>query len=71
VVIVAVRDIDLVRGNIDRHVGGTPEACRILAVGLRTGLADLHHELAVARELQNLSVVLTIAREPDDPFASM
>ena len=32
----------------------------------RTGLADLHHELAVAGELQDEAVVLVIAAEPDE-----
>ena len=65
VIAVAVGDEELVRRGIHPCVGRPVE---ILGVGValgHAGLADLHDEAAVARELEDLGVLLGIAREPD------
>ena len=67
-VLVAVGDVDLVgRGGIDRDVGRRTETVGGVAVGARHGLADLHDELAVPRELQDLPVGAVVAGDPDEP----
>src|SRR5215213_2863637 len=65
---VAVRDENLVRAWVDLHVARTAEARHVVAVRLRTGLADLKDEFALARELQEVPVLVAVPRDPDEPF---
>ena len=52
--------------RIDPDVGRLAELGGVVVALARTGLADLHHELAVAGELQDEAVVLVVAAEPDE-----
>ncbi len=65
VVHVAVGDVELVGGPVEGHVGGAAEVLRIVAAAALTLAADLHHELPLARELQNVRVFLPAAAQPD------
>ena len=65
VVDVAVGDEELVRSAIDEHVCGRAEILRVVAAGTLAVPSDLQHELAGARELQDLRVLLAAARDPD------
>ncbi len=67
VIAVSVGDIELVVGRVDDHVGRAAEPSGVVAAGQFARAADLLHELAVARELQDLAVlVLGIAADPDE-----
>ena len=67
VIAVAVGDIEFVVGRVDDHVGRAAEPSGVVAAGQFARAADLLHELAVARELQDLAVlVLGIAADPDE-----
>src|SRR5262249_51051273 len=65
VIAVAVRDVQLVGGRVDPEIGRLPELGRVIVALARTGLADLHHELAIAGELEKETIVLVVAAEPD------
>ena len=63
-VAVAVGHVDLVRHGIDREVGRLAQVPRVGAAAVRPRLAELLQELALARELQEMGVVLAAAGEP-------
>src|SRR5262245_46935163 len=65
-VAVAVGDEQLVGLAIDHHVGGTPEMLGVVRSARRAGLADPHHELAVAGELEDVPAGLDIVADPDE-----
>ena len=77
---VAVGDVRLVGRGVDEDLGDAAEVLQVVAVGLpgrlavvprrppRPGLAELHEELAVLGELQNLRVVTAVAADPDVPL---
>ena len=67
-IIIAVGNIDLVGGGIDRHVRGPAKARGVQAVGLVALLADLHDEFSVTGEFQNVAVALAVGGEPDESF---
>src|SRR4051794_13065419 len=62
---VAVGHIGLVGLRIDPDLGDAPEVLRVVASGVFAGAADLQQELAVLGELQDMSVLLTVAADPD------
>jgi hypothetical protein len=68
VVAVAVGDVDLVRRAIDPDVGRRAQLRGVVIAAARAGLADLHHELAVAAELEHRTVLAVVAAEPDRRF---
>jgi hypothetical protein len=68
VIAIAVGDEELVGGGIEAHVGGATEICGISVTLARARLADLHEEAPVARELEDLGVLLAVAGEPDVPL---
>ena len=53
---VAVRDVQLVRGRIDKGLGRPAQVLDVVAALAVERLADLHQELAVLRKLQDLVV---------------
>src|SRR5205807_4295497 len=63
---VAVGGVDLARRDVDRDVGGRAEPVGGVAVVSARLPADLQHELALHRELEELAVGLAVAREPDE-----
>jgi hypothetical protein len=63
---VAVRHIDLLGGHIDRNIGGPAEMIGGAAVSAGDRLADLHDELAVHGEFQDLAVGPVVAGKPDE-----
>src|SRR5439155_27387612 len=65
VVHVAVGDVELVDGFVDGHARGAAEILRVVAALSLALMADLQQELAVARELQDLRVLVAAAAEPD------
>ena len=65
VIAVAVGDIDLVGLRVHRHIRGASEILGVVAVVLRTLMADLQQKLALLRELQNLRIAPAVARKPD------
>src|SRR6185437_2391884 len=66
VIAVAVRDVDFIGGGIDLGVGRTAELRRVVAGGLRAGLADLQDDLSVRPEFQHLPVILAVAADPNE-----
>ena len=62
---VAVRGIDLLRGNIDGDVGRRAEAGSGIAVVTLALLADLQHEFALHREFEELPILFAVAGEPN------
>src|SRR5262249_59681164 len=63
---VAVRGIDLLRRDVDGDVRRRAEGgCGIVVVTFPL-LADLQHEFAVHRELEELPILLAIAGKPDE-----
>jgi hypothetical protein len=65
-VAVAVGDEQLVGLAIDHHLGGPAEMLGVVRSARRAGLADPHHELAVARELEDVPASLDIVADPDE-----
>src|SRR5262245_55542053 len=63
---VAVRGIDLLRRDVDGDVRRRAEAGCGIAVVTFPLLADLQHEFAVHRELEELPILLAIAGKPDE-----
>jgi hypothetical protein len=63
---VAVGGEHLFRRNVDRDVRRRAEPVGRVAVVALALLADLQHELAVHRELEQLAVLLAVAGEPDE-----
>jgi hypothetical protein len=67
VIAVTVGDIELVGCRVDDHVSRAAETGGVVAAGQLACAADLLRELAVARELQDLAVlVLGVAADPDE-----
>ena len=64
-VLVTVGGIHLLGDGIDGDIGRRAEPLRRVAVMPLAGLADLHHELAVHGEFQELAVGLAVAGKPD------
>src|SRR5262249_9344820 len=64
-VAIAVRDVSLIGLGIDPDLGHTPEVLRIVAALALAELADLHQELAVLGELEDMGVLLAVAADPD------
>ena len=65
VIDVAVGDVDFIGGCVDDHVGRRAEICGVVAPAALALMPDLHQELAGARELQNVCVLLPAGAEPD------
>jgi hypothetical protein len=65
---VAVRDVELVRRAVDDDVRRRAEVRGVVAAFALPGLPDLHQELPVARELQDLRVFSPPAPEPNVVF---
>ena len=55
-VAVTVGDVDLIGLLVDKRLGRQPQVLNVVAALAMGGLADLHQELAVLREFQNLIV---------------
>src|SRR5262245_44930317 len=68
-VAVAVRDVRLVLCIIDENLGWLAERPRIVAAGVGPSESFLLDELAVLREFQDLTVVATVAADPDVALA--
>src|SRR4029077_14263751 len=64
-VAVAVGDVELVRYGVDLHVRGTTELRGRVAAFARARVPDLHQELALGRELDDLVVLGVVAADPD------
>src|SRR6516225_2711983 len=62
---IAVGDIGLVGLRIDPNLGGTAEILRVVAALVAAEMADLHQELAVLGEFEDLRVLLAVAADPD------
>ena len=58
-VAVAVGDIQLVGLRIDEDLSRQPEILGVVAAIARAGLADLHQEFSILRELHDHAVVMT------------
>src|SRR5262245_48981773 len=65
-VAIAVGHIDLMHGLVHVDVGRAAEVLRVVAAFVLSGLADLHDELAIEREFQDLAVLRFIAADPDE-----
>ena len=70
---VAVGDVGFVGLRVDEDLGDAAEVVHVVAVGdglavhhARALLAELRHELAVARELQDVRVGTAVAADPHD-----
>src|SRR4029077_10377609 len=57
---VAVRDVNLVFLFVDESLGRQSEIGDVIAALAAVGLADLHQELALLRELQDHVVVVSL-----------
>src|SRR5215467_6482309 len=66
---VAVGGEDFLGRHIDSNVGGRAEPISRVAVAALARLADLQHEFAVHRELEQLAVLAAVAGEPDELIA--
>src|SRR5437588_1461349 len=66
-VTIAIGNEDFVRPGIDEHIRRPPKARRVRVGLLLGGMTDLHDELAIFRELQDL-IVVPVAADPDIPF---
>jgi hypothetical protein len=64
VVHVAVGDVELVGRFVDGHAGGAAEVLGVVAAAALALVADLQQKPTVARELQDLRVLLAAAAEP-------
>src|SRR5262249_59744576 len=64
-VAIAVRDIELGALRIHHHVRRPSELRAAAAAFGLAGAADLHQELALRRELEDLVVLLAVAGDPD------
>ena len=67
-VAVSVGNEELVRLCIHEGVGGLIQVLRIGVAFALSGLADLHHELSVLCELQDLMILGSVAANPDELF---
>ena len=65
VIDVTVGDIQLVRGCIDDHARRRAEILRVVAPAALALMPDLHQELPLARELQNVRVLVAAGAQPD------
>ena len=68
VIHIAVGNIQLVRRAVDDQIGSRTEIRRVVAAFALSRLANLHQELAAARELQDVRVLLTAATQPHVVF---
>src|SRR4029077_9040216 len=59
---------DFIGRWVDFRIGRPAQAARIGAACLRSGFADLQHELSVLSEFQDVTVVVAIAADPDEAF---
>src|SRR3974390_2368505 len=65
-IVISVGYIDFVGVGVDFCIGRTAKTADVGAVGLRSQLPDLQDKFAVARELQILSVIVSITADPDE-----
>jgi hypothetical protein len=65
---VTVGNEDFIGRWVDFRIGRPAQAARIGAACLRSGFADLQHELSVLSEFQDVTVVVAIAADPDEAF---
>src|SRR5262249_54533619 len=61
---IAVGDIGLVGRGIDPDLGDAAEVLEVVAALVAAEVADLHQELAVIGELEDVGILLTIAADP-------
>src|SRR5580700_7195819 len=66
---IAVGGKDLLGGDIDRDIRRRAEPLGGIAVMALAGFADLHHELAVHGEFEELAILVAAAGEPDEVVA--
>src|SRR5207247_9202932 len=64
VVDVPVGDVELVGGGVQENVGRRAEVLCVVAAAAPARMPDLHQELAVARELQNVRVFVAAGAQP-------
>src|SRR5690606_7677118 len=62
---IAVGQVGLVGGGIERDLGDAAKMLGALTVGGLARLPDRQQDLAVARELQDVRIALTVAANPD------
>ena len=62
---VAVGDVGLVGLRVDPDLGDAAEVLEVVAAGVLAEPADLHQELAVLGELQDVRVLRAVAADPD------
>ena len=62
---VPVGHVELVRGGIDDHVGGGTQVLCVVAAAPVALPADLHQELSLPRELQDVRVLVAPGAKPD------
>jgi hypothetical protein len=65
VIAIAVGHIEFASGLIDNRIGRRSEILRVVAALIFARTADLHQELAIPSELQNLRVLLPGTGDPD------
>ncbi len=63
-VLVAVGDVGLVGLRVDEHLRHAAEALEVVAADALPLPPDLHEELAVARELQEVRILVAVAANP-------
>ena len=64
VVDVAVGDVEFVGGGVEDNIGRRAEVLCVVAAAALARVPDLHQELAVARELQNVRVFFAAGAQP-------
>ena len=62
---IAVRDIGLVGFRVDPDLGDAAEVLQVVAALVAAEMADLHDELAVIGELEDVGILLAVAADPD------
>ena len=65
---IAVRDIGFVGFRIDPDLGDAAEILQVVAAAVLAEVADLHQELAVLGEFEDVGVLLAVAADPDVAF---
>jgi len=66
VIEISVGYVDFVRLRIDFRIGWTAKTRHVIAVGLLPRFADLQHKFAIARELQILTIVVSVTADPNE-----
>src|ERR1700732_1887658 len=66
VIEISIGYIDFVCFQIDFRICWTAKTSNVIAVGLLSRFADLQHKFASARELQILSIIVTVAANPNE-----